>query len=131
MDRIINSDRESKLGKKVKFIAERCCHLKKCCRCDKQASIFKYGAFFCGEGCSDSAGDWCLDDGRQDVPDFLEDLNAMHIVEKSLTFSEWTDYEKNLFEIISMYSDAQRGFQTIHEKAVAFLKTIGEWNNEL
>lgn len=49
-----------------------------CCRCDTPATLFKFGAFFCSEECSDRVSDYTLDNAQECVPDYVNDLNAMH-----------------------------------------------------
>lgn len=48
-----------------------------CCRCGGLATLFRYGAFMCGEECAESASDNTLDDGQQLVPAYLTDTNAI------------------------------------------------------
>lgn len=71
-------------------------------------------------------------EGRQQpIPDYLNDLNAMHEAEETLTFSEWTDYEAYLVEIIKLSPECPyRGYQTMHataaQKAEAFVRAISK-----
>ena len=70
--------------------------------------------------------------GKHDVPDYLNDLNAMHKAEKFLTFEQWTDYEQHLiFDIVLPANADYIGFQTIHatasQKAAAYIKAINKW----
>lgn len=68
-----------------------------------------------------------------DVPDYLDDLNAMHEAEECLTFVQWTAYQDFLIEDIAMEPGCVwRGYQTTHataeQKAKAYIKAIGKWN---
>lgn len=66
------------------------------------------------------------------LPDYLNDLNAMHEAEKVLNELSWMHYLRNLAEIvrkpkqceirISQYVQA-----TATQRAEAFLRTIGKW----
>jgi len=70
---------------------------------------------------------------EQDVPDYLNDLNAMHEAEKAVLLtgelvaayeSKLTAHHRHLYELgwVSMAFHA-----TAAERAEAFLKTIGKW----
>jgi hypothetical protein len=59
------------------------------------------------------------------LPNYTEDLNHMHEAEKMLTEKQWIFYGTNLDVVV---------FPQIHasarERATAFLKTLGLWEDE-
>lgn len=74
---------------------------------------------------------WSRPDGRGwngDLPDYLNDLNAMHEAEKKLTSKERYDYQVYLCRVHSIGFDAICA--TAAQRAEAFLKTLGLWKNE-
>jgi hypothetical protein len=63
------------------------------------------------------------------LPDYLNDLNAMHEAEKTAGFHNpdkgW-EYRKNLFRVVNGWD--HKVFQaTASQRAEAFLRTIGKW----
>jgi hypothetical protein len=75
------------------------------------------------EGDDITVGIWS-DDGW--VPQYLNDLNAMHDVEKTLTDKAHEEFRLNLYEVIG---DDSRLIvsSTATQRAEAFLRTIGKW----
>jgi hypothetical protein len=73
------------------------------------------------------SGKWGL------IPDYLNDLNAMHEAEKTLTDVQSTFYWKTLSELVNntVGHDFDNQFECIHataaQRAEAFLKTINKW----
>jgi hypothetical protein len=79
----------------------------------------------------------------ENLPDYLNDLNAMHVVEKSLSWkdegsstSERRRYLMNLEAVISGPADRYGDrpdrtlsvpFATAAQRAEAFLRTLGKW----
>ena len=63
------------------------------------------------------------------VPDYCNDLNAMHEAEKTLGREQWDMYELKLGWITG-----DRGFRKINataaQRAEAFLQTFGKWEND-
>lgn len=63
------------------------------------------------------------------LPDYFNDLNAMHEAEKQLTSEEWEDYAFELAELIGRNHRIQF---TVHataaQRAEAFLRTHGRWS---
>lgn len=61
------------------------------------------------------------------IPDYLNDLNAMHEAEKILTKQQWEDYGDYLERMI----DPVKGWlhATAAQRAEAFLKTLGLWED--
>jgi hypothetical protein len=56
------------------------------------------------------------------MPDYLNDLNAMHEAEKVLTYDQFDDY------YIELAKRMVRPFHaTASQRAEAFLRTIGKW----
>jgi hypothetical protein len=70
------------------------------------------------------------------TPDYLNDLNAMHEAEKVLTKNKSMEYAFRLADSWILNGedkqpDLVRGFcATAAERAEAFLKTIGKWEDE-
>ena len=60
------------------------------------------------------------------IPDFLNDLNAMHEAEKTLTDKAHEEFRLNLYDVIG---DDSRLIvsSTASQRAEAFLRTIGKW----
>lgn len=59
------------------------------------------------------------------IPDYPNDLNAMHDAEKVLRPSQKIKYLKHLTQL-----DYYGRFATATQRAEAFLKTIGKWEDE-
>ena len=59
------------------------------------------------------------------IPDYLNDLNAMHEAEKTFTDEQMHDY---YIELIHLQERNQHVFHmTARQRAEAFLRTIGKW----
>jgi hypothetical protein len=73
---------------------------------------------------------------KHDIPNYLNDLNAMHKAEKVLTKNKSMEYAFRLADSWILNGedkqpDLVRGFcATAVERAEAFLKTIGKWEDE-
>jgi len=63
--------------------------------------------------------------GQSDVPDYLDDLNACHEMEKVLTSEQVTSYVYSLESMNERWSTP--AFATAAQRAEAFLRTIGKW----
>ena len=69
------------------------------------------------------------------LPDYLNDLNAMHEVEKMLTKANWGGYAAELYRITDAHNHGISpnhhwlavAFSTASQRAEAFLRTIGKW----
>lgn len=69
------------------------------------------------------------------LPDFLHDLNAMHDAEKVLTKANWGCYASELYRITDANNHGISpnhhwlavAFSTASQRAEAFLRTIGKW----
>ncbi len=68
-------------------------------------------------------------------PDYLTDLNAMHEAEKVLTSEKWTEYWHHLFDINRKYQGSISAPSVLYminstaaQRAEAFLRTLGKWN---
>lgn len=65
------------------------------------------------------------------IPDYCNDLNAMHESEETLAESLQEKYLDNLYSVCnpdSMYNDTWKmNRATARQRAEAFLKTIGKW----
>jgi hypothetical protein len=68
-----------------------------------------------------------------EIPDYCNDLNAMHEAEKVLTDVQSTFYWKTLSELVNntVGHDFDNQFECIHataaQRAEAFLRTINKW----
>jgi hypothetical protein len=60
------------------------------------------------------------------IPDYLNDLNAMHEAEKTLDYDDLNDME----ESVSFHFGVTPFHSTAAQRAEAFLKTIGKWEEE-
>lgn len=69
---------------------------------------------------SDSNAGWELDS----IPDYPNDLNAMHEAEESLHGNQYVEYTNLLIEIEGSLFGIRA---TAAERAEAFLRTIGKW----
>jgi hypothetical protein len=62
------------------------------------------------------------------LPDYLNDLNAMHEAEKVLTENQWDKYE-----VCIEWMTGARGFRKINataaQRAEAFLRTLNLWKS--
>lgn len=72
----------------------------------------------------------------KDPPDYLSDLNAMHEVEKNLSFEQCGAYSLELNAKIKQDKkspkfkvDEFRWHTTAAQRAEAFLRTIGRWKD--
>jgi hypothetical protein len=72
-----------------------------------------------------------------DAPDYLNDLNAMHEAEKVLTQQQRIEYVRDLGYIWTGRNDrALPNWWFVHDataaqRARAFLRTIGKWEDEV
>lgn len=63
-----------------------------------------------------------------DLPDYLNDLNAIHTVERALNISdEQITYWKNSLEFVCNRDNTITLMATAAQRAEAYLKTIGKW----
>jgi len=86
----------------------------------------------CGWHCN-QFGLWGIDfvDGVSgSPPDYLNDLNAMHEAEKILTAQQRRSYVNCLFNLPVSECESNT-FATAAQRAKAFLRTIGKWEEEL
>ena len=69
------------------------------------------------------------------LPNYLNDLNAMHEAEKVLTKVNWGGYAAELYRITDAHNHGISpnhhwlavAFSTATQRAEAFLRTIGKW----
>ena len=82
-------------------------------------------------------GSWYPDGkdyGSQGIPDYLNDLNAMHKAEKILTNDQHLRYFLTLTKVCTGYAlpeffgSAIRA--SVEQRAKAFLRTIGKWEDD-
>ena len=74
-------------------------------------------------------------DRLRHIPDYLNDLNAMHEAEKVLTKANWGGYAAELYRITDAHNHGISpnhhwlavAFSTATQRAEAFLRTIGKW----
>ena len=60
------------------------------------------------------------------LPDYCNDLNAMHEVEKTMAHSQ-TVYQYTVE--LDRITNRQEWHATAHQRAEAFLRTIGKWKD--
>jgi hypothetical protein len=63
------------------------------------------------------------------VPDYLNDLNAMHEAEKVLTFEQYHHEYIPRLEKVSTRDKCSMYSTTAAQRAEAFLRTIGKWQD--
>ena len=66
------------------------------------------------------------DDGMRACPNYLNDLNAMHEAEKVLVRLQWVSYLRRL-QTLCDESVTWPIHATASQRAEAFLRTIGKW----
>ena len=72
---------------------------------------------------------------KKHLPDYLNDLNAMNDAEKVLTKANWGGYAAELYRITDAHNHGISpnhhwlavAFSTASQRAEAFLRTIGKW----
>lgn len=80
-------------------------------------------------------------DDEDDLPDYLNDLNAMHEAEEPMTDAQCQQYVHHLATVTGAYFENPMGTEplinhftcyhaTAYQRAEAFLKTIGKWKEE-
>ena len=62
------------------------------------------------------------------LPDYLNDLNAMHEAEKTLKGDQRIEYISKLFDVCGI--GVAPMFSTAPQRAEAFLRTLGKWREE-
>ena len=65
------------------------------------------------------------ENGMAQLPNYLKDLNAMHEAENVLTKVQRREYVRTLFQTTN--TDWDSHCATAAQRADAFLKTIGKW----
>jgi hypothetical protein len=71
--------------------------------------------------------------GRTRIPDYVHDLNAMHEAERKLSPKQWDEYVRNLnngFVTFDIEDVGRLLFSAARQRAEAFLRTIGKWEDE-
>jgi hypothetical protein len=74
-------------------------------------------------------------DRLRHIPNYINDLNAMHEAEKVLTKANWGGYAAELYRITDAHNHGISpnhhwlavAFSTATQRAEAFLRTIGKW----
>jgi hypothetical protein len=66
---------------------------------------------------------WHPDHGGNPLPDYLNDLNAMHEAEKVLSHNQGSDY----YDVLCEISTYKAHMATAAQRAEAFLKTLNLW----
>jgi hypothetical protein len=72
---------------------------------------------------------------KKHLPDFINDLNACHEMEKVLRKANWGGYAAELYRITDAHNHGISpnhhwlavAFSTASQRAEAFLRTIGKW----
>jgi hypothetical protein len=89
------------------------------------------------EAKEDATACWIRPNGdewqEESLPDYCNDLNAMHEAEKVLNDEQWPEYREELrnvvlggIRMVSQWCKADL-HATARQRAEAFLKTIGKW----
>ena len=92
----------------------------------------------CGLGDYNTSMNGWHDEYIRQLPDYLNDLNAMHEAEKVLTDEQMLNYLDALLDVLGLnldpggwYIDIDSVWQMTHatasQRAEAFLRTIGKW----
>jgi hypothetical protein len=90
---------------------------------------------------NDAAGFFCIAPNDPEIgcnmeciPDYLNDLNAMHEAETVMTDQQRTSYLDKLYEVCNPHSmlndDWNLTCATAAQRAEAFLKTLNLWKHE-
>ena len=67
---------------------------------------------------------------RDDVPDYINDLNAMHEAEKVIPDEQWVDYYDYLLDTTKpRFVLRDTVTATAAQRAEAFLRTLGRWTD--
>jgi len=82
----------------------------------------------CGHGDYGTRMNWLYDEQMKGLPDYLHDLNAMHEAEKVMCFKDRNNY----IDLLGMtYNDSWEFCRaTAAQRAEAFLRTIGKWEDD-
>jgi len=79
-----------------------------------------------------SPHDWAWNGG--DPSNYHGDLNAMHEAEKSLSFEQRDSFMERLYELTIEESKHEHTWGMTHataaQRAEAFLRTIGQWEDD-
>jgi len=82
------------------------------------------------EAKEDATACWIRPNGdewqEESLPDYCNDLNAMHEAEKTLNSEQLHDYYENL-ELVNGWEYPS---STARQRAEAFLKTLGKWEEQ-
>ena len=90
----------------------------------------------CGWDSDDIERGYTLCQFSESVPDYCNDLNAMHEAEKVLTYEQAEQFEDELCDICDMENRHKEyplpfrfavAHATAAQRTEAFLKTIGKW----
>lgn len=69
-----------------------------------------------------------------DVPNYCNDLNAMHEAEKVLAPKNWNNFKKNWWDYCKLLREGNDASEAIHanarQRAEAFLRTLGKWEEK-
>ena len=93
----------------------------------------------CGWDSDDIARGYTLCQFSENVPDYCNDLNAMHEAEATLNYEQGEQFEDELCDICDMENRHKEyplpfrfavAHATARQRAEAFLKTIGKWKEQ-
>ena len=105
-------------------------------RCSRKGNAAKDGCTYWGSKDTDSINYPRI---FEEVPDYLNDLNAMHEAEKVLQFSQQYEYASRLMQTMGLpRNDPDRSLEMIYksihatasQRAETFLRTIEKWKDE-
>ena len=74
---------------------------------------------------------WHHPDGGDCLPDYLNDLNAMHEAEKVLTDRQTRTYTANLWRMTHYAKIFSSIHATAPQRCEAFLRTLGLWEEKI
>lgn len=63
------------------------------------------------------------------IPDYLNDLNAMHEAEETLTTTQLREYNCEIYRVLSRDYCIYEFHATAPQRAEAFLRTLNLWDN--
>jgi hypothetical protein len=68
------------------------------------------------------------------IPDYLNDLNAMHEAEEVMTEMQRCDYSNHLYDLARRHQEVTEKWRYLSmsaaQRAEAFLRTLGKWEDE-
>lgn len=82
------------------------------------------------EDCEDYPWQDAEGEGHRHPPDYCEDLNAISKAEETLTSNEWEVWHKTVSKLFLTDEQPYHSRLSARQRAEAFLKTVGKWEEE-